>query len=157
MPIVANWNGVGLLLKHKDCLFLVKVEPYFSSSILVEWDTDDEQFEDEDDSDEEFYYPGISSFEAARPDSRTSSVSDYFTRPGLQRIGTDLTLQLSQAPDFRVPTHEAPQKVFTSRRTPTPQQVHAQWERDEAVQQCRDCQCRFSFINRRVSLGCSYR
>jgi len=64
----------------------------------------------------------------------------------------DLTPQLSQAPEFRVPTHEAPQKVLTPRWTsPTPHQLHPQWERDENVLNCRDCQRRFNFLLRRVS------
>jgi len=33
--------------------------------------------------------------------------------------------------------------------SPTPHQLHAQWERDESVQQCRDCQRRFNFLTRR--------
>jgi len=63
---------------------------------------------------------------------------------------TDLTPQLSQAPEFRVPTHEAPQKVLTPRWTPpTPHQVHAQWERDETVSDCRGCKRRFTFLFRK--------
>ncbi|KAJ7591175.1 hypothetical protein C8J56DRAFT_1003730 [Mycena floridula] len=88
--------------------------------------------------------------DAHRPGSRASGSTDYFTsRPASQRTTTDLTPQLSQAPDFRVPTHEAPQKVLSARRTLTPYQVHPQWERDEAAHQCRDCQRRFNFLTRR--------
>jgi len=40
--------------------------------------------------------------------------------------------------------------VLTPRWTPpTPHQVHAQWERDEAVSECRDCRRRFNFLSRR--------
>jgi len=62
----------------------------------------------------------------------------------------DLTPHLSQAPEFRVPTHEAPQKIMLNRRnTPTPHSVHAQWEKDETVHECRSCKRRFNFLLRR--------
>ena len=65
----------------------------------------------------------------------------------------DLTPHLTQAPDFRVPTREAPQNILSPRRTPpSQQQLLPQWEKDETVQQCRDCQRRFNFLNRRVNL-----
>ncbi|KAF5370028.1 hypothetical protein D9758_001168 [Tetrapyrgos nigripes] len=107
---------------------------------------------DGDDSDEEFHYPGASPRASSiRPTLRAASISsgstDYFSRPETVRQPTDLTPQLSQAPDFRVPTHEAPQKV-TRWTTPSPHQIH-QWERDEDVSQCRDCHRRFNFITRR--------
>ena len=63
----------------------------------------------------------------------------------------DLTTHLTQAPDFRVPTHEAPQKVLSPRRTPSsPQQSQPRWEKDETVHKCRDCRRRFNLLNRRV-------
>lgn len=34
---------------------------------------------------------------------------------------------------------------------PTPHQVHAQWERDDAASECRECHRRFTFLSRRVS------
>uniref|UniRef100_A0A0W0FCF6 RING-type domain-containing protein n=1 Tax=Moniliophthora roreri TaxID=221103 RepID=A0A0W0FCF6_MONRR len=92
---------------------------------------DDEQEDDADDSDEEFHYPGSSSRDSIRPASRASSSTDYFARPNVSRQPTDLTPQLSQAPDFRVPTHEAPQKVARWTQ-PNPHQIH-HWERDEDV------------------------
>lgn len=102
--------------------------------------------DDEEDDDDEFRYPGA---DISRPASRASGMAES-TR-SKHRI-PDLTPQLSQAPEFRVPTHEAPQKVLGPRwAPPTPHQVHAQWERDEAVQQCRGCHRRFNFITRRVS------
>ncbi|KAF8974337.1 hypothetical protein BDZ97DRAFT_13851 [Flammula alnicola] len=98
---------------------------------------------------------GSSSQDTRRSASRSSSSTDYFNRPGVSRTPADLTPQLTQAPDFRVPTHEAPQKVLSPRWTsPTPHQLHAQWERDEAVSQCRDCQRRFNFLNRRHCRKC---
>ncbi|KAJ7742474.1 FYVE-domain-containing protein, partial [Mycena maculata] len=122
--------------------------------LLSEADYEDPEDEDGS-SDEEFHYPGSSPLEAIRPGSRSSgSTTDYFTRPGVSRAPTDLTPQLSQAPDFRVPTHEAPRKVLAPRWSPTPHQMHAQWERDETVHQCRDCQRRFSFITRRHCRRC---
>lgn len=88
---------------------------------------DDQQEDDDDDDDDEFRYPG-STAASVRPASRSSTSTDYFNRPGVSRAPTDLTPQLSQAPDFRVPTREAPQKILTPRYTsPTPYQVHAQW------------------------------
>ncbi|KAJ7699954.1 hypothetical protein B0H17DRAFT_1158003 [Mycena rosella] len=116
--------------------------------------TDDEVIEDDEDSDEEFHYPGSSPLDTIRPGSRSSGSTDYFTRPGVSRAPTDLTPQLSQAPDFRVPTHEAPQKVLAPRWSPTPHQMHGQWERDETVHQCRDCQRRFGFLTRRHCRRC---
>ncbi|KAJ7276280.1 hypothetical protein B0H12DRAFT_12281 [Mycena haematopus] len=111
-------------------------------------EANNEELEDDESSDEEFHYPGASALDTVRPGSRSSnSTSDYFTRPGVSRAPTDLTPQLSQAPDFRVPTHEAPQKVLAPRFSP--HQMHAQWERDDAVHQCRDCQRRFGFLLRR--------
>lgn len=107
---------------------------------------------DDNSSDEEFHYPQSEAEETPTPLSRSSTSADYFSRPGQSRVPADLTPQLTQAPDFRVPTREAPQKVLTPRWTsPTPHQLHAQWERDETVSQCRDCQRRFNFLNRRVS------
>ena len=115
-------------------------------------DADDVDFDDDDD-DEEFHYPGASPLESTRPPSIRSTTTDYFGRMGGSSRGpTDLTPHLSQAPEFRVPTHEAPQKVLTPRwSTPTPHQVHATWERDETVSECRSCRRRFTFLNRRVS------
>jgi len=107
-------------------------------------------FEDDDDDDEEFLYPGASPAHMQTPKAasiRTGS-TDYFGRNA--RVPTDLTPQLSQAPEFRVPTHETPQKILTPTYTPpTPHQVHAQWERDGSVHECRDCHRRFNLITRR--------
>ena len=109
---------------------------------------------DDDDDEEEFHYPGASPPGTARPASLRSTTTDYFGRTFSSGLGgpTDLTPHLSQAPEFRVPTHEAPQKVLTPRwSAPTPHQVHATWERDETVSECRKCRRRFTFLNRRVS------
>jgi len=98
---------------------------------------------DDDDSSEEFHYPQTP---PPRPSSMASGSTDYS-----HRVPADLTPQLTQAPDFRVPTHETPQKVLTPRWTPpTPRQLHSQWERDDSVPQCRDCNRRFNFLVRRV-------
>ncbi|KAH8118604.1 hypothetical protein DFH11DRAFT_1503082 [Phellopilus nigrolimitatus] len=121
---------------------------------------DDANEEDIDDSDDEsFHYPGSSPterFSEQRPPSvrsHRSQTADYFNRPTISRTSTDLTPHLSQAPEFRVPTHEAPQKVLMSRRnTPTPHSIHAEWERDDAVSDCHSCKRRFSFLFRKVSL-----
>ncbi|KAF5393644.1 hypothetical protein D9757_000137 [Collybiopsis confluens] len=112
---------------------------------------DDE--DDDDDDEEEFRYPSSPSASIRIP-SRSSSSTGYFSnRPDSQRTMSELTLrQLSQAPDFRVPTHEAPQKVkrWTA---PSPHQIH-QWEKDEDVSNCRECQRRFNFIARRHCRRC---
>ncbi|KAF9646781.1 FYVE-domain-containing protein [Thelephora ganbajun] len=87
--------------------------------------------------------------------SQRSQSTDYFTRSPASRGPTDLTPHLSQAPEFRVPTHEVPQKVVTPRWTPpTPHSVHATWERDESVRECRECRRRFNFLNRRHCRRC---
>jgi hypothetical protein len=105
----------------------------------------------DDDDSEEFHYPGASPAETVRAEPQSM---DYFNRPPAIRAPTDLTPALSQAPEFRVPTHEAPQKVLTPRWVPpTPHQLNAQWERDENVPACRDCGRRFNFLLRRVRLS----
>ncbi|CCM04833.1 uncharacterized protein FIBRA_07026 [Fibroporia radiculosa] len=110
---------------------------------------DDQEFDDYD-SDDEFHYPGSEPTSVHRPSSVRSSTTGHLNQFSGTRGLTDLTPHLSQAPEFRVPTHEAPQKVLTPRWTPpTPHQIHAQWERDDTVSQCRECRRRFNFINRR--------
>ncbi|KAI0068940.1 FYVE-domain-containing protein [Artomyces pyxidatus] len=111
---------------------------------------DPEYVDDDDDEEEEFHYPGSSPVETMRAPSIRSYTTEYFGRPPLSRGPTDLTPHLAQAPEFRVPTHEAPQKVVTPKYTPpTPHEVHARWERDHQVSNCRDCQRRFNFLLRR--------
>ncbi|KNZ73817.1 Putative E3 ubiquitin-protein ligase C36B7.05c [Termitomyces sp. J132] len=109
-----------------------------AQGLLLSGNDDTLEQEEEDDDDDEFHYSGATISET--PSSRAP---------------TDLTPQLSQAPDFRVPTREAPQKIITSRLTiPTPHQLDPQWERDEAVSNCRDCQRRFNFLLRRHCRKC---
>jgi len=100
--------------------------------------------------DESVHYP--SSVRSGRPSSiRSGQTPDYFSRPSTSRLPADLTPQLQAAPEFRVPTHEAPQKVAGSRlNTPTPHQMHAQWERDDSATDCRSCHRRFSLFFRKV-------
>ncbi|KAG5648689.1 hypothetical protein DXG03_000035 [Asterophora parasitica] len=108
--------------------------------LLLSGDDDDlDEDDDDDDVQEELRYPGAHVEESSRPASRASNSTDNFSRPSVSRAPTDLTPQLSQAPDFRVPTHEAPQKILAPRNwpSPTPHQLHPQWERDEA--HCRKC------------------
>lgn len=124
---------------------------------------EDEVQDDAYDSDESFHYPSQSPAASIRAPSIHSQVNDYFhpangsgasgSRPTSSRRPTDLTPQLSQAPEFRVPTHETPQKVRTSTWTPpTAHSIHAQWEHDEAATDCRSCRRRFTFYFRKVSL-----
>ncbi|GAW07703.1 ankyrin unc44 [Lentinula edodes] len=111
--------------------------------------------EDDDDDDESFHYPmsptNASGSTSIRPSSRSSSSN----RPEPGRSSSinsatnstisDLTHHLSQAPEFRVPTHEAPRSQTVSRAgsgwgsgtarsttwvIPSPQYVH-QWEKDD--------------------------
>lgn len=126
---------------------------FCSALILVPFDNPfhsiDDDIDDDDDDEEEFQYP-MSPTASIRASSRSSSSTGYFSRPESHRTVTDLTPQLSQSPDFRVPTHEAPQKVARW-AAPSPHQIH-RWEKDEDVIQCRDCERRFNFITRRVSV-----
>lgn len=86
--------------------------------------------------------------------SQRSQAADYFNHPTITRSETDLTPHLSQAPEFRVPTHEAPQKVALPRiNTPTPHSLHAEWVRDDQVTECLVCKRRFTFLFRKVSLN----
>ncbi|KAF8351322.1 hypothetical protein F5887DRAFT_936941 [Amanita rubescens] len=77
----------------------------------------------------------------SRSVSRASTITAYAVSP------TDFTPQLSKAPDFRVPTHEAPQVGLSSKGPLLQQSVL--WERDEKVSNCRDCNCRFGLLTRR--------
>ncbi|KAJ3860476.1 hypothetical protein EV359DRAFT_75159 [Lentinula novae-zelandiae] len=114
--------------------------------------------EDDDDDDESFHYPmsptNASGSTIIRPSSRSSSSN----RP-------------EPAPEFRVPTHEAPRSQTVTRAgsgwgsgtarsggsttwvIPSPQYVH-QWEKDDDVSQCRECRRRFSFLLRRHCRRC---
>jgi hypothetical protein len=115
--------------------------------------------EDNSSSDESFHYPSASSpTSTARPASiRSHKTNDYFnwgastSRASSSRSGAvDLTPQLSQAPEFRVPTHEAPQKVVTPRWTPpAPHSMQPIWERDDVAPDCRNCKRRFTFLLRK--------
>lgn len=126
------------------------LKPFVMYVGLLTTVSDDDEYED-DDSDEEFVYPGSEVADTPRAPSLRSAATSYFGRGG-SRGPTDLTPHLAQAPDFRVPTHEAPRKVLTPGWTqPTPHQVHAQWERDDAAAECRECRRRFTFLVRRVS------
>ncbi|KAM6495758.1 hypothetical protein JOM56_008464 [Amanita muscaria] len=58
------------------------------------------------------------------------------------------------APDFRVPTREAPQAGLISRRTSSSSLQSARWEKDEYVPSCRGCQNRFGIFTRRHCRKC---
>ena len=113
---------------------------------------------DNSSSDESFHYPTASSpTSTARAASvRSHTTNDYFTlgastsRASSSRGGTvDLTPQLSRAPEFRVPTHEAPQKVTPRWTPPSPHSMQPVWERDDAASDCRNCKRRFTFLLRK--------
>ena len=117
-----------------------------------------EEEEDNSSSDESFHYPTASSpTSTARAASiRSHATSDYFhlgastSRASSSRGGTvDLTPHLSQAPEFRVPTHEAPQKVTPRWTPPAPHSMQPLWERDDAAPDCRNCKRRFTFLLRK--------
>ncbi|ELU45502.1 ankyrin repeats (3 copies) domain-containing protein [Rhizoctonia solani AG-1 IA] len=102
---------------------------------------DTQDVPDDDSSDESFHYPG-SPTSTARAPSIITQPNDYFTQSRRPSAAAphDLTPQLSQAPEFRVPTHEAPQKVLTPHWTPpTPHSIQTRWEPDDTVSECRHC------------------
>ncbi|KZP00136.1 FYVE-domain-containing protein, partial [Calocera viscosa TUFC12733] len=88
------------------------------------------------------------------PSIRSHSTGvDYFNlraSGSSSRTAADLTPDLSQAPEFRVPTHEAPQKVITPRwNAPQPHSLQPAWEPDSGVVECRNCHRRFTFLLRK--------
>ncbi|KAF8605304.1 hypothetical protein BDV93DRAFT_490619 [Ceratobasidium sp. AG-I] len=114
---------------------------------------DPQESTDDNDSDGSFHYP-TSPGSTARPASIRSHITattDYFSQSRRSAgAPTDLTPQLSQAPEFRVPTHEAPQKVHTPHWTPpTPHSIQTRWEPDESVGECRSCRRRFTWLLRK--------
>ena len=145
----------GLFVTDSESTSHVRDSMFESSfASALEEDEEDENY----DSDESFHYPSQSPAASIRAPSVRSHVVDYFSadaspsRASSSRRPADLTPQLSQAPEFRVPTHEIPQKVRTPTWTaPTAQQLHAQWERDDRVTECRSCKRRFAFYFRKVS------
>jgi hypothetical protein len=119
-----------------------------AQGLLISGSDDDYMDDEEEDDEDGFHYPGYTPLGT----SVRSVSTEHLSRSSSSRAPADLTSHLSQAPDFRVPTHEAPQKVLTPRWTaPTPHQVHARWERDDTVPNCNDCRRRFGFLLRRVS------
>ncbi|KAJ1309052.1 hypothetical protein OPQ81_004732 [Rhizoctonia solani] len=112
---------------------------------------DTQDIPDDDSSDESFHYPG-SPTSTARAPSIVTQTNDYFSQSRRPSAAAphDLTPQLSQAPDFRVPTHEAPQKVLTPHWTPpTPHSIQTRWEPDDAVSECRGCRRKFTWLVRK--------
>ncbi|CAE6357017.1 unnamed protein product [Rhizoctonia solani] len=105
---------------------------------------------DDDSSEESFHYPG-SPTSTARAPSIVTQTNDYFTQSRRPSAAPhDLTPQLSQAPEFRVPTHEAPQKVLTPHWTPpTPHSIQTRWEPDDTVSECRGCRRKFTWLVRK--------
>ncbi|KAG9127613.1 hypothetical protein FRC07_011653 [Ceratobasidium sp. 392] len=114
--------------------------------------TDPQDAVDDDDSDGSFHYPGSPTSTARPPSvhSHVTNATDYFSQSRRATAPNDLTPQLSQAPEFRVPTHEAPQKVHTPHWTPpTPHSIQTRWEPDDAVGECRGCRRRFTWLLRK--------
>ncbi|KZS97901.1 hypothetical protein SISNIDRAFT_523239 [Sistotremastrum niveocremeum HHB9708] len=115
-------------------------------------DQDSEAEDEDEDDDDDFQYTGASSGSPTAPHnvSFSSRSTDYFSNPTSSRPFADLTPHLIQAPEFRVPTHEAPQKVGTPQwNLPTPHPLHAQWDRDETASHCKECKRRFTFLLRK--------
>ncbi|KAI5119908.1 hypothetical protein M0805_003712 [Coniferiporia weirii] len=131
-----------------------------AAGLFLSNDDINEQNDEDDSDDDSFHYPGSSPTTTTTPRppsvrSQRSQPSDYFNRPTITRTSTDLTPHLSQAPEFRVPTHEVPQKIMLSRgNTPTPHSIHIQWERDETVSECHACKRRFTFLFRKHCRRC---
>jgi hypothetical protein len=146
--------GARGLLGVEYCAYIV-----FHILPITQWtrlftDESSDSDEDEDDS-SSFHYP--SSNLSARRASMESG--DYFSRPystsPSRRANTVPTndQSLSQAPEFRVPTRDAPQEVQTPRwRPPGPHELgsEAKWEKDEDVGECRGCRRKFTFLFRKV-------
>ncbi|KAG6378849.1 hypothetical protein JVT61DRAFT_13129 [Boletus reticuloceps] len=133
-------NAYGRELER--CRLSAGAQGLLNSSSEDEFNDDDDGDDDDDNHDEVFRYPGYSPLTIHTPSVEPGS-TEHCSRPTITR---DLTPDLSQAPEFRVPTREAPQKMTLS--------PHVQWERDDAVQACNDCQRRFSFILRRHCRRC---
>jgi len=124
------------------------------------------------DSDEEFVYSGQDAGEddgddtrsiwtTTRPSSlltpsishgREASSSDYVSKGPTTTQHPDLTPQLAQNPEFRVPTDEHASFYPTTSRSSSGQfsQHHrTPWEPDEAASECRRCGTGFSFFKRK--------
>ena len=123
----------------------------FACNATITTTADEEYITDDDEGSEgSFHYPTSPS--STRATSIRSHTTDYFSRPSTSQTTTDITPQLSQALEFRVPTHESPQNILTSRAVLIPHSMDAQWEKDETVTSCRGCNRRFTFLFRKVSL-----
>jgi hypothetical protein len=108
------------------------------------------EMESDEDGSDEFQYP-VTPTTSSMPLFAGTETSDYFSPQRSHPTSFDLTPQLSQAADFRVPTHDAPQKVTTPRwRPPAPHELHAKWEKDGEVTNCYECHRRFTFLLRKV-------
>ncbi|KAF8493508.1 hypothetical protein JB92DRAFT_2750329 [Gautieria morchelliformis] len=118
---------------------------------LFRVENEEDVVDDDDASEGSFHYPTSLSSSSARPTSVHSHTTDYFSNPPTSRTTSDITPQLSQAPEFRVPTHESPQNILTPRAALIPHSIHAQWERDESVAACPGCSRRFTFLFRKVN------
>jgi hypothetical protein len=120
---------------------------HFTHFALTNISSDDE-FSDSDS--EEFHYPTASPSLRTHPPSIRSSSADYFGSQALS-IPTDLSPHLSQAVEFRVPTHDTPQKaVNPGWRVPEAHALDVKWEADADAVECHECKRRFTFILRKV-------
>lgn len=155
--MAVNWKIPALLQLPPGTRSLPMVSPMsLLSGAATHTGTDTQDIIDDDSSDESFHYPG-SPTSTARAPSIITQTNDYFTQSRRPSAAPhDLTPQLSQAPEFRVPTHEVPQKVLTPHWTPpTPHSIQTRWEPDDAVSECRGCRRKFTWLLRKhVSLSC---
>jgi hypothetical protein len=118
-------------------------------ALLISLTRSIEDDEPSDDDSEEFHYPTGSGSLRAHPPSIRSPLSDYFGQTSA--LPTDLSPHLSQAVEFRVPTHDTPQKPSTPHwRTPEPHAIDIKWESDTDVIECHECRRRFGFLLRKV-------
>jgi len=123
-----------------------------ANGLFVTDEEDEEDDANDNDSDDSFHYPQSmpGSTTSPRPASIRSHHTDYFSLTQSSSRQPDLTPQLAQAPEFRVPTHDAPRKVSTNGlNVPVPHAMHSQWERDEVATNCKVCKRRFTFLLRR--------
>lgn len=126
--------------------------------------------EDEDEDEEEFIYPnsfkdtqsmitriGGGQPETVRPaigQHHSSSASVFgagITRSVAVGVANHRSVDLARASEFRVPTNESPNSMFSS-STGTSMQAATlipTWERDENARDCRGCGRRFTFFTRK--------
>ncbi|GAA5862981.1 hypothetical protein JCM1840_002345 [Sporobolomyces johnsonii] len=135
--------------------------------IRAELGTNEDE-DDDDDDDNQFIYSGKdagdddddarSIWTSARPPSVSSHhsndcpqpVSSTSTSAAATSPYPDLTSQLAQAPNFRIPTHEtAPVFMPAHGTSGSSRSIRPVWEPDESASECRRCGQTFTFFKRK--------